>query len=199
MATSLFRRTASVGAIALCVGVIAGAAPASAAEADARDFWSSAADAATATIYAPTAAGLRRAGLQRWEGPPQGAGSLSMVCKGEWNVTVGYGTRSGDGRVSILQATPECTGDFGAGDATGTWTFAASGRTFTITYLDCRGTPEGQATPAIDQCTAEDVIYAVDGKLPAAGGKKRTFVHLETLGVTRAQIASLVKSMKVVR
>lgn len=177
------------------LGLTTLSAPAHAAEAAAGDFWSAAADAATATIYKPTARGVRGAGLM----PTQyaGAGSLTMVCAGEWNVSIGYEARTGDARASILQATPDCTGDFGAGDATGSWKFTAAGRPFRILYEDCiDGRAESDPTPAWSDCPAEQTFYHVDGVMPAASGKQRTFVHLETTGMTRDQIITLVRSLR---
>lgn len=177
------------------LGLTTLSAPAHAAEATAADFWSAAADAATSTIYKPTARGVRGAGLM----PTQygGAGSLTMVCAGEWNVSMGYEARTGDAQASILQATPDCTGDFGAGDTTGTWTFTAKGRTFRILYEDCiDGRAESDPTPAWSDCPAGQTFYHVDGIMPAASGKRRTFVHLETTGMTRDQIITLVRSLR---
>lgn len=177
------------------LGLIAISAPAHGDEATPADFWSAAADAATATIYQPSARGVREAGLMRME--YAGAGSLSMVCAEQWNVTVGYESRTADVRATILQATPECTGDFGAGDTTGTWRFTAAGRPFRILYEDCiDGRGASDPTPAWSDCPEGQVFYHVDGIMPAASGKRRTLVHLETTGMTRDQIITLVRSLR---
>ena len=186
-----------VGVLA-ALGLAAVPIPARAQEARADDFWTAAADAATATLYAPTAKGLRLSGLAPLQSPPQGVAPLTMVCAGEWNVAATYDTRRGDGSATISQATRACTGDFGASQATGSWTFTASGHTFTIDYLDCRGHAGEQSIPAVAQCAIDDAIYAVDGLLPAAHGKQRTFVHIDTLGLSREQIRTFVRSLTLV-
>jgi len=76
------------------------------------------------------------------------------------------------------------------------WSFKASGKKFTAYYQGCLTTPDGQPEPAVGDCPASQALYNVDGKLPAAGGAKGPWVHIEASGMTRPQIRSLVRSMK---
>ena len=183
------------------LGVPAGAA--SAAEeydyAKAKDFWSLAASAADYAVYAPTSKGVRRSGLQP-EGEPPLSSFMQTICAGQWSIQTslqGNGDTPNAG-VDVLQApSRQCMPDPRAGEAPlAKWSFKASGKKFTAYYQGCLTTPDGQPEPAIADCPANQALYNVDGQLPAAGGAKGPRVHIEASGMTRAQIRSLVRSMK---
>lgn len=186
------------------LGVPAGAA--SAAEeydyAKAKDFWSLAASAADYAVYAPTSKGVRRSGLQP-EGEPPLSSDMQTICAGQWTISTslqGNGDTPNAG-VDVLQApSRQCMPDPRAGDAPeAKWTFKVSGKKFTAYYQGCLTTPDGQPEPAVGNCPASQALYNVDGQLPAAGGAKGPWVHIEASGMTRSQIRSLVRSMKLIR
>ena len=116
------------------------AIPAEAREVTARNFWKSAAAAASATVYAPKAKALRQAGL----GPlqPIGDATLQMVCSGEWNVAVTYDAENGNTSASVYRATRHGQLDFGAGDSPqNPSSVRVSGARLTIVYEGCASTP----------------------------------------------------------
>lgn len=189
----------AIGITALVAGLALSAPSVQAADyATTQDFWQSAAAVSTATVYEPSAKALRGAGLSQPGSPVSGA-FLEMICAGQWNTSITYDSRDAESSASLYQATPGCTPDFGAGEAKGKWTFKVSGRTFTTQYQDCRGTAEGAPAPVVAECPAEDAIYATFGRLPAVGSQKATFVHLDTEGLTRAQIRTFMRSLDPVR
>jgi hypothetical protein len=184
----------AIGAL-VALACTAVALPAQAGEVTEKGFWTSAAATATATVYAPTKRAIRQAGLEPLQ--PSGDAQLEMVCNGEWNVSTTYGAAASLASATIYQATRSCQPDFGAGgDAPANpSTFTASGATFTIAYEGCRGTGEGQQDPLETDCATKNTIYAAYGTLPNVSGKKANALHISTLGLTRNQIRSLVRSM----
>jgi len=62
-------------------------------------------------------------------------------------------------------------------------------------YEGCASTPEGQTDPIEADCAPKDAEHAVYGTLPGASGKRATAIHLDTVGLTRPQIRSLVRSL----
>ena len=198
-------RTKSISllaASALLIGAGLAVAPTATADedvADQSDFLSAAAEVADITVYAPTRKGLRRAGLMTEGTPPLGS-SLQMLCPGEWNVQVSFDGTSGfpDSGATVYQAPSlACMPDFGAGDAPASrWKFQAAGKTFRVTYEGCSTTSEGAQDPAIGDCAVSDRFQNVFGRLPASGGMSSTRIHIETTGMTRAQIRALVRSME---
>ena len=191
------------GLVLLLAGVGAPAGAAGAADdfdyAKAKDFWSLAASAANYAVYAPTSKGVRRSGLQL-EGEPPLSSFMQTICAGQWSIQTslqGNGDSPNAG-VDVLQApSRQCMPDPRFGEAPeAKWSFKASGKKFTAYYQGCLTTPVGQPEPAVGDCPANQANYNVDGKLPAVGGAKGPWVHIEASGMTRAQIRSLVRSMK---
>lgn len=199
------RQLSLLASSALLIASGLAAAPIAAADedfADPADFMSAAAKVADITVYAPSKKGLDRAGLTTAGSPPVSS-SLQMLCTGRWNVQGSFdGTRDfPSSQATVYQAlSRDCMPDFGAGDAPpAPWQFRASGNTFRVTYEGCYGTPEGAPEPAIADCAVSERFQNVTGRLPAAAGKRATSIHIETSGMTRAQIRALVRSMKPVR
>ena len=163
------------------------------------DFWKGAAQAADITVYAPSRKDVERVGLEVSEPPTMS--SLEMLCVGQWNVIVNFDgdvRNSANASVTLTQAaSSECMDDVGAGGAPPSpWSFKAFGNKFRGYYEACRGIGEGESDPGVARCAVVDRIYLVSGELPAAGGSKKTAVRLETVGMTRAQIRSFIRSMK---
>ena len=191
------------GLVLLLAGVGVSAGAASAADeydsAKVKDFWSLAASAADYAVYAPTSKGVRRSGLQP-EGEPPLSSNMQVICAGQWSIQkILQGSLDNlDAGVYMIQApSRQCMPDprYGAAPEAN-WSFKASGKKFTASYQGCLTTPDGQPEPALGDCPASQAQYNVDGQLPAAGGAKGPWVHIETDGMTRAQIRSLVRSMK---
>ena len=182
--------------LATSVGVF----PVSAKEATPSDFWSAAADVATATVYAPSRKVLTRLGL--YQDTPFG---LTMFCAGEWNVDVNYaGDDVSQGQpppsIELYQSTKDCSPDAGIGDAPpNPSSVKVAGAKIVVTYNDCVGTAEGQAVPAEDACPLADRIYIAGGTLPAVGAKKSTFLQVTSRGLTRAQVAQVLRSLRPAR
>jgi len=174
-----------------------GAFPVSAKEATPSDFWSAAADAATATVYAPSRKVLTRLGL--YQDTPFG---LTMFCAGEWNVDVNYaGDDVSQGQpppsIELYQSTKDCSPDAGIGNAPpNPSSVKVAGAKIVVTYNDCVGTAEGQTVPAEDACPISDRIYIAEGTLPAVGAKKATFLEVTSRGLTRAQVAQVIRSLR---
>ncbi len=191
------------GLVLLLAGVGVSAGAASAADeydyAKVKDFWSLAASTAGYAVYAPTSKGVRRSGLQP-DGEPPLSSFMQTICAGQWSIQTslqGNGDSPNAG-VDVLQApSMQCMPDPRFGEAPeAKWSFKASGKKFTASYQGCLTTPVGQPEPAVGDCPANQANYNVDGQLPAAGGAKGPWVHIEASGMTRAQIRSLVRSMK---
>ena len=191
------------GIVLLLAGVGVSAGAASAADeydsAKVKDFWSLAASAADYAVYAPTSKGVRRSGLQP-EGEPPLSSNMQVICAGQWSIqkSLQGSLDNPDAGVYMIQApSRQCMPDprYGAAPEA-KWSFKASGKKFTAYYQGCLTTPVGQPEPAIGDCPASQAQYNVDGQLPAAGSAKGPWVHIETSGMTRAQIRSLVRSMK---
>ena len=182
-----------------CSGVGAAGAADEYDYAKAKDFWSLAASAADYAVYAPTSKGVRRSGLSP-EGEPPLSSNMRTICAGQWSIQTslqGNGDSPNAG-VDVLQApSMQCMPDPRFGEAPeAKWSFKASGKKFTASYQGCLTTPVGQPEPAVGDCPANQANYNVDGQMPAAGGAKGPWVHIEASGMTRAQIRSLVRSMK---
>ncbi len=164
-----------------------------------KDFWSLAASAADYAVYAPTSKGVRRSGLQP-EGEPPLSSFMQTICAGQWSIQKslqGSGDNPNAGVYMIQAPSRQCMPDPRAGGAPlAKWSFKTSGKKFTAYYQGCLTTPDGQPEPAIADCPASQALYNVDGQLPAADGAKGPWVHIEADGMTRAQIRSLVRSMK---
>jgi hypothetical protein len=163
-----------------------------------RDFWKAAAQAADITVYAPSRKDVERVGLEVSEPPTMS--SLEMLCVGQWNVIVNFDgniRNNSDASVTLTQAaSSECMDDVGASGAPPSpWSFKAFGKKFTGYYEGCRGTGEGESDPGVAQCPTLDRVYMIVGELPAASGFKKTAVRLETVGMTRAQIRTFIRSM----
>ena len=187
----------------LLAGVGLSSGPVGAAEeydyAKVKDFWSLAASVADFAVYAPTTKGVQRSGLQQ-EGEPPLSSEMTTICLKQWTISQflqGNGDEP-DARMLMIQApSRQCMPDPRAGGAPlAKWSFKASGKKFTEYYQGCLTTPVGQPEPAVGDCPASQALYNVDGQLPAAGGAKGPWVHIEADGMTRAQIRSLVRSMK---
>lgn len=183
--------------LAVVFAASVGAFPVSAKEATPSDFWSAAADAATATVYAPSRKVLTRLGL--YQDTPFG---LTMFCAGEWNVDVNYaGDDVSQGQpppsIELYQSTKDCSPDAGIGNAPpNPSSVKVAGAKIVVTYNDCVGTAEGQTVPAEDACPISDRIYIAGGTLPAAGAKKATFLEVTSRGLTRAQVAQVIRSLR---
>ena len=190
------------GLILLLAGVGVSAGAAGAADdydyAKAKDFWSLAASAADYAVYAPTSKGVRRSGLQP-EGEPPLSSNMRTICAGQWTIQTDFQGSEGIPYAGVLMVqapSRQCMPDPLAGGAPeAKWSFKASGKKFTASYQGCLTTPEGQPDPPVGDCPASQALYNVDGQLPAAGGAKGPWVHIEAAGMTRAQIRSLVRSM----
>ena len=191
------------GLVLLLAGVGASAGAAGAADdydyAKAKDFWSLAASAADYAVYAPTSKGVRRSGLQQVGEPPLSS-NMRTICAGQWTIQTDFQGSEGIPYAGVLMVqapSRQCMPDPLAGGAPeAKWSFKASGEKFTASYQGCLTTPEGQPDPPVGDCPASQALYNVDGQLPAAGGAKGPWVHIEAAGITRAQIRSLVRSMK---
>jgi hypothetical protein len=192
-----------VTALVAGVGLSAGSAGAAEEydEAKRKDFWPLAASAADFAVYKPTKEGLQRSSLQWAEGGVMGLGStIDTVCAGQWTVFSNLkGRWNPEASAFITQApSTQCMLDdrAGGGAPNVESTFKASGKKFTLIYRGCdTPTPEGQPELAIEDCPPGKGYYDVYGKFPAAGGKKGPSVRVETDGMTRPQIRSLVRSM----
>ena len=187
-------------AAALCAGLMLVAAPSAHADvtqATQKDFWTAAAQAATATIYAPSTATLKKLTLidddQAYGKPLQ----LRMVCAGQWNVDASYGDteETDNGRsLQIFQATRLCAYDHGDYDAPpNRSTVNVAGVTIGITYHGCRGS---NPDPPEGECPAEKRNYSAYGTLPAAGGKEPNYFQLEAVGLSRAQVKTILRSLR---
>ena len=191
------------GLVLLLAGVGVSAGAAGAADdydyAKAKDFWSLAASAADYAVYAPTSKGVRRSGLQQVGEPPLSS-NMRTICAGQWTIQTDFQGSEGIPYAGVLMVqapSRQCMPDPLAGGAPeAKWSFKASGKKFTASYQGCLTTPEGQPDPPVGDCPASQALYNVDGQLPAAGGAKGPWVHIEAAGITRAQIRSLVRSMK---
>ena len=191
------------GLVLLLAGVGVSAGAAGAADdydyAKAKDFWSLAASAAHYAVYAPTSKGVRRSGLQQVGEPPLSS-NMRTICAGQWTIQTDLQGSEGipyAGVLMVQASSRQCMPDPLAGGAPeAKWSFKASGKKFTASYQGCLTTPEGQPDPPVGDCPASQALYNVDGQLPAAGGAKGPWVHIEAAGITRAQIRSLVRSMK---
>lgn len=168
-------------------------------EATAADFWRAAAQEASVSVYAPTASGLRRAGVAPLYAP---MGNLQMVCRGEWNVNAGYDARAGDGTVTISQGAAGCLPDAGV-DVTvapNPSRVGVAGGSLQISYAGCRAdrTPDQPGT-AEAACPVEQRLYGAAGRLPAVGGRKATHISVDAAGLSRAQITGLLRSLRPVQ
>jgi len=132
--------SSSIVPVVVCAGLIlVASAAAQAEEATQRDFWSAAAKEATAAIYAPSNASLRRLGFS--VGSALAAQlTLTKVCRDEWNVDASYGdVEDGSQSLEIYQATRNCLPDFGAGGPPGNPSkVTTADAMFTIEYQGCR-------------------------------------------------------------
>ena len=199
-----------LGVVSLVATLLAGvglsAGPVGAAEeydyAKPKDFWSLAASAADYAVYKPTKEGLQRSGLQGAGVPPLGS-TMSTICAGQWTISQFLQGDRDEPKVRMYMTqapSRQCMPDPRYGEAPeAKWTFKAGGKQFTAFYQGCLTTPAGQPEPALSDCPANQVYYNVDGRLPAAGGAEGPWIHLETDGMTRPQIRSLVRSMVPVR
>lgn len=187
-------------AAVLCAGLMLVAAPgahADVTEATQKDFWSAAAKAATATIYAPSTSTLRKlkliASAQVYGEPLQ----LRMVCQGQWNVDASYGDTddTGDGRsLQIFQATRFCSYDHADYDAPPNRSrVKVAGTTIGIVYHGCWRS--GLDAPTEQECPPEKRNYSAYGTLPAAGGKEPNYFQLEAVGLSRAEVKAILRSL----
>jgi hypothetical protein len=163
-------------------------------------FWSNAAAASSATVYAPSAAALRAARAGQLQ---SATSALRMYCKGQWSVgavydddvlTIEQGVDNGAGE------TP-CVGDGpGAGpDKTGTRVNVAGGR-FDVYFQGCQeGVTDAQQDGLPEAtCPVAKAQYAAFGRLPAVGAKKATFIQLQSRGMSRQQLSRVIRSLSVV-
>lgn len=183
----------------VCAGlIVAASSSAQAEEATQRDFWSAAAKEATAIIHAPSNASLRRLGFS--VGSTLAAQlTLTMICRDEWNVDAAYGdVQDGSQSLEINQATRDCLPDIGAGGPPANpSTVTTRDATFTIEYQGCRDS--GPQDTVEEVCAAQRRIYIAFGKMPARGGKRPGYLQLDTLGLSRADISSVLRSLRPVR
>jgi hypothetical protein len=198
-------RLGGLAIAALAVTGLTVAQPAQAAdewqEPTAASFWSKAATASTATVYAPSTAALRRARAGRLN---FASTSLRMYCRGQWSVTAVYD----DSLLTIDQGTDNgvgqytCVGDGpGAGpDKTGTRVNAAGGR-FEVYFQGCdEGVSQTQQDGLPEAtCPTAKANYVAFGRLPAVGGKKATFMQMQSRGLSRQQLSRVIRSLAVVR
>lgn len=163
-------------------------------------FWSNAASAATATIYAPASPPLHRARVGSFDF----AGSrLNMYCADQWSVTAVYGT-SGIRTVTLEQGTdngsqePVCLGDGpGANGPPNETTVVVAGARITIDFWGCEVGPKPYGFPEAT-CPVSKASYIADGRLPAAGAKRATALHISSLGISRRQLTAIIRSLTVV-
>lgn len=190
-------RNLRFAAVLACLGLVLTAAPAAQAkddEATQRDYWSAAAKAATATIYAPSAATLRQLGFT--PGSVFYASlKLTMICKREWNVDAVYGDVDEGRSLEIYQGTFRCTPDVGDYDAPlNKSTVKVAGATISIVYHGCWHSNSDD--PPEEACSADKRIYSAYGTLPAAGGKKQSQLRVDAVGLSRAEVRSVLRSLR---
>jgi hypothetical protein len=163
-------------------------------------FWSNAASAATATTYAPASPPLHRARVGSFDFANSG---LHMFCADQWSVTAVYGM-TGIRAVTIEQGTdngsqdPVCLGDGpGANGPPNETTVTIAGARITIDFWGCTSGPKPSGFPEA-KCPASKAQYIADGRLPAAGSKRPTALHISSVGISRRSLTAIIQSLTVV-
>lgn len=193
------RPLAVAGAVAATLATMA--VPAHADPATPRDFWRSAASVATATVYAPADRALGKVGL----GPLDPFnGWLRMVCSGDWFVTTDFDAAEGAGSLTLTQASgPECIPDPpGATDPSvvpSPTKVTVAGRRLTTLFLGCY-TADDSTSGGLSEsaCPVAKRNYFAYGTLPAANGGSSTYVNVEAQGLSRGQVGTVLRSLRVV-
>lgn len=193
------------GSLAMLAGLALAAAPLAHADdgwqpPTVASFWANAASAATATIYAPSATALRQARVAQLD---FASSSLTMFCADQWSVTAAYG-ESGVRTLTLEQGTdngaadPTCLGDGpGANGPPNETTVEVAGARITIDFWGCQAGPKPYGFPE-SRCPVAKASYIADGRLPAAGTKRGTALHIATYGISRQRLAAIIRSLAVV-
>ena len=200
-------RATRIGAIVvggLTMLTLAAGQPAQAADGwqqpTAASFWSNAASAATATTYAPTSPTLHRAKVGKLDFTNS---SLTMFCADQWSVIAAYGV-PGVRTLTLEQGTdngtaqPVCLGDGpGANGPANETSVMVAGARITIDFWGCSEGPEPSGYPEA-KCPVANARYIADGRLPAAGTKRATALHVSSIGISRQRLTAILQSLAVV-
>lgn len=188
--------------VVLCAGLMLVATPGAHAdnsEATQKDFWTAAGQLATATIYAPSTATLKKLKLIY----DDSAGEtkllqLRMLCQGQWNVESKYGDLENQfsaPSLQIYQSTKSCADDPPAFEVPpNRSTVKVAGVTIGIDYQGCLSS--GSYDVAEEKCPAGKRSYGASGALPAAGGKEPNYFQLYATHLSRAEVKTILRSLR---